>query len=53
MHSPCPSRRSDYRSWGGTIAVLQSSDVGLSVYRSMGFEQVAGYYLYARPSPAS
>jgi GNAT superfamily N-acetyltransferase len=39
--------------WGGTIAVLQSSDVGLSVYRSMGFEQVAGYYLYARPSPAS
>jgi len=37
--------------WGGTIAVLQSSDVGLPVYRSMGFEEVAGYYLYARPTP--
>jgi len=36
--------------WGGTIAVLQSSEVGLSVYRSMGFEQVAGYYLYASPT---
>ena len=36
--------------WGGTIAVLQSSDVGLSIYRSMGFEEVAGYYLYARSS---
>ena len=36
--------------WGGTIAVLQSSDVGLPVYRSMGFEEVAGYYLYARPT---
>ena len=35
--------------WRGTIAVLQSSEVGLSVYRSMGFEEVARYYLYARP----
>jgi GNAT superfamily N-acetyltransferase len=36
--------------WDGTIAVLQSSEIGLSVYRAMGFEQVAGYYLYARPT---
>jgi len=36
--------------WGGTIAVLQSSEIGLSVYRAMGFEKVAGYYLYARPT---
>jgi len=36
--------------WEGTIAVLQSSEIGLSVYRAMGFEKVAGYYLYARPT---
>lgn len=36
--------------WGGTIAVLQSSESGLGVYRAMGFEKVAGYYLYARPA---
>jgi len=36
--------------WGGTVAVLQSSEIGLSVYRAMGFEKVAGYYLYARPT---
>ena len=36
--------------WGGTMAVLQSSEIGLGVYRSMGFEKVAGYFLYARPA---
>jgi GNAT superfamily N-acetyltransferase len=35
--------------WGGTIAILQSSDMGLSVYRSMGFEEVARYTEYQRP----
>ena len=36
--------------WGGTIAILQSNDLGLPVYRSMGFEEVARYVLYARRS---
>jgi GNAT superfamily N-acetyltransferase len=35
--------------WTGTIAVLQSSEMGVPVYRSMGFEAVGGYIEHARP----
>ena len=35
--------------WGSTIAILQSSQMGLPVYRSMGFEEVATYTEYERP----
>ena len=37
--------------WSGTIAVLQSSELGLTVYRSMGFEEIATYTAYQRPAP--
>jgi GNAT superfamily N-acetyltransferase len=35
--------------WRGTMAILQSSDMGLSVYESLGFEIVGHYTEYARP----
>jgi ribosomal protein S18 acetylase RimI-like enzyme len=35
--------------WGSTIAVLQSSEMGVPVYRSMGFEEVARYVEFDRP----
>jgi GNAT superfamily N-acetyltransferase len=35
--------------WGGTLAVLQSSDLGLPVYESLGFETIGHYTEYARP----
>jgi GNAT superfamily N-acetyltransferase len=35
--------------WRSTIAVLQSSEMGVPVYRSMGFEEVARYVEYDRP----
>jgi ribosomal protein S18 acetylase RimI-like enzyme len=37
--------------WGSEIAILQSSEVGVPVYRSMGFEEVARYVEYRRPRP--
>ena len=36
-------------SWDGAVAILQSSDLGLSVYESLGFETVGHYVEYARP----
>jgi GNAT superfamily N-acetyltransferase len=35
--------------WDGTAAVLQSSELGLRVYESLGFEIVGHYTEYARP----
>jgi ribosomal protein S18 acetylase RimI-like enzyme len=35
--------------WGSTIVFLQSSELGLPVYRSMGFEDVGRYVQYRRP----
>jgi ribosomal protein S18 acetylase RimI-like enzyme len=35
--------------WESTIAVLQSSEMGVPVYRSMGFEEVARYVEFDRP----
>jgi GNAT superfamily N-acetyltransferase len=35
--------------WGSTIAILQSSEMGLPVYRSMGFEVISHYTEYDRP----
>jgi GNAT superfamily N-acetyltransferase len=37
--------------WGSRIAVLQSSEMGLPVYASMGFVEVARYIAYERPAP--
>ena len=37
--------------WGSTIAILQSSEMGLPVYRSMGFEVISHYTEYDRPKP--
>jgi GNAT superfamily N-acetyltransferase len=36
--------------WGGTIAILQSSEMGVALYRSMGFEEASRYVLYERPT---
>jgi GNAT superfamily N-acetyltransferase len=36
--------------WGGTIAILQSSEMGVPVYQSMGFEEAGRYVLYERPT---
>jgi len=41
--------RAGQAAWGSTIAVLQSSEMGLPVYRSMGFEVVSRYIEYDRP----
>jgi len=35
--------------WGGSIAILQSSEMGVSVYQSMGFEEVSRYIGFERP----
>jgi hypothetical protein len=35
--------------WGGEIAILQSSEMGAPVYRSMGFEEVSRYLWFERP----
>jgi hypothetical protein len=35
--------------WGGTIAILQSSEMGVPLYRSMGFEEAGSYVIYERP----
>jgi GNAT superfamily N-acetyltransferase len=35
--------------WDGTVAILQSSEAGVPVYRSLGFEFVGHYIEYARP----
>jgi GNAT superfamily N-acetyltransferase len=35
--------------WGGSIAILQSSEMGIPVYRSMGFEEVSRYVGFERP----
>ncbi len=37
--------------WDCTIAVLQSSEMGVPVYTSMGFVEVARYVSYERPTP--
>ena len=39
--------------WSGTIAVLQSSEMGVPAYRSMGFEEVSRYTVYQKPRPAA
>jgi GNAT superfamily N-acetyltransferase len=36
--------------WHGTTSILQSSEVGVSVYSSLGFEIVGRYVEYARPT---
>lgn len=36
--------------WGSSIAILQSSEMGLPLYRSMGFVEVSRYVELARPS---
>jgi GNAT superfamily N-acetyltransferase len=38
------------RGWGCTAAVLQSSEMGYSVYRAMGFEEVTRYVRFAPPA---
>jgi GNAT superfamily N-acetyltransferase len=35
--------------WGGEIAILQSSEMGAPVYRSMGFEEISRYIWFGRP----
>ena len=37
--------------WGPTIAILQSREMGVELYRSMGFEEIGRYVLVARPAP--
>jgi GNAT superfamily N-acetyltransferase len=37
--------------WDGTMAVLQSSEAGVPVYASLGFERVGRYVEYLRPRP--
>ena len=36
--------------WGSKLAVLQSSEMGLGVYRSMGFAEVGRYVTYEKPA---
>lgn len=36
--------------WGLSVAILQSSEMGLPVYRSMGFEEVGRYLEFERPT---
>lgn len=40
------------RAWGCRTVVLQSSKMAISIYRRMGFEVVAPYVTYLRPSTA-
>jgi hypothetical protein len=35
--------------WSSVIAVLQSSEMGVPVYRSMGFEEIGSYIEFERP----
>jgi ribosomal protein S18 acetylase RimI-like enzyme len=35
--------------WGGTLAVLQSSEMGVPIYLSMGFEVIGWYSEHERP----
>jgi ribosomal protein S18 acetylase RimI-like enzyme len=37
--------------WGGTFAVLQSSEMGVPVYASMGFTVIGRYLELVRPGP--
>jgi GNAT superfamily N-acetyltransferase len=39
--------------WRSKIAILQSSELGVPVYRSMGFEEIARYLEYERPKDGS
>lgn len=36
--------------WGASMAVLQSSEMGLPLYRSMGFVEIARYVQFRRPT---
>lgn len=38
------------RDWGCSMVVLQASDMGLPIYASMGFREIAAYVLLDRPS---
>lgn len=38
------------RAWGGSIALLQSSEMGVPVYASMGFREVGRYIELERPT---
>lgn len=40
------------RAWGCDTIVLQSSEIGFSVYRAMGFRTVVSYVTF-RPAPAA
>jgi predicted GNAT family N-acyltransferase len=35
--------------WDSEIAILQSSEMGAAVYRSMGFEEISRYIWLDRP----
>ncbi len=37
------------KAWGSDVVVLQSSHMGLSIYRAMGFRVVAPYITFLRP----
>ena len=37
---------------GATFAYLQSSEIGVSVYRRIGFRQVDMFAVYTRPAPS-
>ncbi|HEV8490270.1 MAG TPA: hypothetical protein VGQ58_10840, partial [Candidatus Limnocylindrales bacterium] len=37
--------------WGSRQAILQSSQMGVPVYRSMGFETVGAFTTFERPTP--
>jgi len=41
------------RDWDSEIAILQSSEMGFTVYRSMGFEQVGGLVEYGQPGASA
>jgi GNAT superfamily N-acetyltransferase len=41
--------RAGQAAWGSTIAILQSSEMGRPVYRSMGFDELSRYIEFERP----
>ena len=41
--------RAGATAWGSTIAFLQSTEMGLPLYRPMGFEEIGRYIQYQRP----